>query len=63
LVNAVHHHKEMLFDYGHSLDKEREQLKKATSTARYVGLDMPSGGSKETMEEWDKDVADRKRDA
>ena len=63
LVDAVHHHKEMLFDYGHSLDKEREQLKKATSTARYVGLDMPSGGSKETMEEWDKDVADRKRDA
>ena len=63
LVNAVHHHKEMLFDYGHSLDKEREQLKKATSTARYVGLDMPSGGSKETMEDWDRDVADRKRDA
>ena len=25
----------------HSLEKEREQLKKATSTARFVGLDMP----------------------
>ena len=41
LVHAVHTHKEMLFDYGHSLEKEREQLKKATSTARFVGLDMP----------------------
>ena len=41
LVNAVHAHKEMLFDYGHSLDKEREQLRKATNTARYVGLEMP----------------------
>ena len=41
LVHAVHAHKEMLFDYGHSLEKEREQLKKATSTARFVGLDMP----------------------
>jgi len=33
LVNAVHEHKELLFSYGHSLDKEREQLKKMTSTA------------------------------
>lgn len=41
LVNAVHAHKELLFDYGHSLDKEREQLKKASSTARFVGLEMP----------------------
>ena len=41
LVHAVHAHKEMLFDYGHSLEKKREQLKKATSTARFVGLDMP----------------------
>ena len=41
LVNAVHHHKEMLFHYGHSLEKEREQLKKAASTAHYVGLSMP----------------------
>ena len=41
LVNAVHAHKELLFDYGHSLDKERQQLKKATSTARFVGLEMP----------------------
>ena len=41
LVNAVHAHKELLFDYGHSLDKEHEQLKKAKSTARFVGLDMP----------------------
>ena len=24
LVTAVHVHKEMLFDYGHSLEKERE---------------------------------------
>ena len=40
-MHAVHAHKEMLFDYGHSLEKEREQLKKATSTARFVGLDMP----------------------
>ena len=61
MVNAVHHHKEMLFDYGHSLEKEREQLKKATSTARYVGLDMPSAGSKDEMEEWDRNVADRNR--
>lgn len=63
LVNAVHHHKEMLFDYGHSLEKEREQLKKATSTARYVGLDMPSAGSKDELEEWDRNVADRNRES
>ena len=42
LVRAVHAHKEMLFDYGHSLEKEREQLKKASSTANFVGLQMPS---------------------
>lgn len=62
LVNAVHHHKEMLFDYGHSLEKEREQLKKAASTARYVGLDMPSSGTKQELEEWDQDVVDRKNE-
>jgi len=60
LVHAVHHHKEMLFDYGHSLDKEREQLKKATSTARYVGLDMPGVATAGEMKAWDKNVADRK---
>ena len=41
LANAVQHHKAMIMDYGHSLDKEREQLKKAASTAHYVGLSMP----------------------
>ena len=41
LANAVQHHKAMIMDYGHSLDKEREQLKKAASTAHYVVLTMP----------------------
>ena len=59
LVNAVHHHKHMLFEYGHSLEKEREQLKKAASTARYVGLDMPESGTQSELEAWDRDVAGR----
>lgn len=41
LANAVQRHKAMIMDYGHSLEKEREQLKKASSTANYVGLSMP----------------------
>jgi len=42
LANAVQRHKAMIMDYGHSLEKEREQLKKASSTANFVGLQMPS---------------------
>ena len=41
LANAVQRHKAMIMDYGHSLEKEREQLKKASNTANYVGLSMP----------------------
>ena len=37
LANAVQRHKAMIMDYGHSLEKEREQLKKASNTANYVG--------------------------
>lgn len=59
LVNAVHAHKELLFDYGHSLDKEREQLKKATSTARFVGLEMPKlYEDEEFSKEREKGIAD-----
>ena len=61
LVRAVHAHKEMLFDYGHSLEKEREQLKKASSTANFVGLQMPSSDFDHDKYDEEKRAEEKKR--
>ena len=61
LVRAVHAHKEMLFDYGHSLEKEREQLKKASSTANVVGLQMPSSDFDHDKYDEEKRAEEKKR--
>mmetsp|Transcript_30636 Transcript_30636/g.99604 ORF Transcript_30636/g.99604 Transcript_30636/m.99604 type:complete len:102 (+) Transcript_30636:49-354(+) len=41
LVNSVHEHKELLWSYGISLDKEQIDKDRMRNTAKHVGLSMP----------------------